>query len=114
MGKPKLYETHTFMITTKIYKWTYCCAFNLSLALYKTHVLMKVIFIQRDFKNIQGLLGKIQGLFTDIPQISNFQGLFNHTLSYPTPTPIPKKENKFKPKVNVNHNTCNITNCLLI
>ena len=38
--------------------------------------LMKAIFIQRAFKNIQGLLGKIQGLFKDIPQISSFQGLF--------------------------------------
>ena len=76
---------------------------------------MKAIIIQGDFKNIQGLLGEIQGLFKDhIPQISNFQGFFNHTLPYPTPTPTPKKENKFKSRVNVNPNTCNITNCLLI
>ena len=33
---------------------------------------MKAIFIQGAFKNIQGLLGKIQGLFKDILQ-SNFQ-----------------------------------------
>ena len=37
---------------------------------------MKAIFIQGAFENIQGLLGKIQGPFKDIPQISNFQGLF--------------------------------------
>ena len=52
-----------------------CCSFNHSFAqniLYLT----KVIFIQGAFKNIQGLLWKIQGLFQDIPQICNFQGLF--------------------------------------
>ena len=38
--------------------------------------LTKVIFIQGAFKNIQGLLWKIQGLFKDIPQIFYFQGLF--------------------------------------
>ena len=38
--------------------------------------LMKVNFIQGAFKNIQGLRWKIQGLFKDIPKLSNFQGLF--------------------------------------
>ena len=33
---------------------------------------MKVIFIQGAFKNVLGLLGKIQGLFKDILQ-NNFQ-----------------------------------------
>ena len=37
---------------------------------------IKATFIQVAFKNIQGLLWKIQGLFKDIPQICNFQGLF--------------------------------------
>ena len=36
--------------------------------------LMKAIFIQGALKNIQRLPGKIQILFKDIPQISNFQG----------------------------------------
>ena len=56
-------------------KIVYYCSFNHSFAqniLYLT----KVIFIQGAFKNIQGLLWKIQGLFKDIPQICNFQGLF--------------------------------------
>lgn len=78
----------------------------------------KCIFIQGDFKNIQGLLEKIQGLSKDIPQISNFQRLFKDTclshitIPHPHPHPHPtlKKENKFKPRVNVN----NITNCSLI
>ena len=78
----------------------------------------KCIFIHGDFKNIQGLLEKIQGLFNDIPQISNFQGLFKNTclsnITIPHPHPTLKKENKFKPRVNVSHNTCNITNCSLI
>ena len=61
------------MITKK--KNLYCCPFNHSFAqniLYLT----KVIFIQGAFKNIQELMWKIQGLFKDIPQIYNFQGLF--------------------------------------
>ena len=37
--------------------------------------LMKVIFIQGAFNNIQRLLWKIQGLFKDIPLFFNFQGL---------------------------------------
>ena len=38
--------------------------------------LTEVIFIEGAFKNIQGLLWKIQGLFKDIPQFFNSQGLF--------------------------------------
>ena len=49
----------------------------------KTFFLMKVIFIQGAFKNIQGLLWKIQGLFKDIPQLFfNFQGLFKDTMLF--------------------------------
>ena len=90
--------------------------------LHKTLVLVMASFIKGAFKNIQGFLGKIQGLFKDISQIYNFQGLFKDTcLSHITiphphryPHPTLKKENKFKPRVNVNHNTSNITNCSLI
>ena len=53
------------MITEKIF--VYCCVFNHSFA-QNIFFKMKVIFIQGAFKNIQGLLWKIQGLFKDIPQ----------------------------------------------
>ena len=36
----------------------------------------RLFFIQGAFKNIQGPLWKIQGLFKDIPQLLNFQRLF--------------------------------------
>lgn len=36
----------------------------------------EVLFIQGAFNTIQGLLGKIQGLFKDFPEFFNFQGLF--------------------------------------
>ena len=50
---------------------------NLCIAFFCTkHFLMKDIFIQGTFNNIQGLLWKIQGLFKDIPLFFNFQGLF--------------------------------------
>ena len=39
-------------------------------------VLPKVSFIQGAFKNYQGLPWKIQGLFKNIQQFFNFQGLF--------------------------------------
>ena len=49
---------------------------NLCIAFFCTkHFLMKDIFIQGTFNNIQGLLWKIQGLFKDIPLFFNFQGL---------------------------------------
>ena len=48
----------------------------------KHFFLMKVIFIQGAFKNIQGLLWKIQGLPKDIPQFFNFQGLFKDTMLF--------------------------------
>ena len=57
------------MITKKIF--VYCYAFNHSFA--PNIFLMKVIFIQGAFKNIQGLLWKIQGLFKNMML---FQGLF--------------------------------------
>jgi len=71
---------------------------NLSFTLHKTLVLMKAIFIQGDFKNIQGLLGKIQGLFKDITQISNFQGFFKDVFitHYHTPPPPPPHPQKGK------------------
>ena len=55
---------------------------------------MKVIFIQGAFKNIQGLLWKIQGLFKDIPQyyfsifkdMTLFQGLFKAHVNHVCPT----------------------------
>ena len=80
-GKPKLYEK-TFMITKKIY--TLLC-FQI-FPLRKTLFLMKAIFIQGASKNIHGensnILGKIQGLFKDILQISNFQGLFKDMMLF--------------------------------
>ena len=42
----------------------------------------KVIFNQGAFKNIQGLLWKIQGLFEDIPQFFNSPGLFKAHANY--------------------------------
>ena len=54
-----------------------CTAVLLIIPLRKTFFfLTKVILIQGAFKNIQGLQWKIQGLFKDIPQFFNFQGLF--------------------------------------
>ena len=53
----------------------YCGTFNQSF-MQNILFLTKVIFIQGAFKNIQGPLWKIQGLFKDIPQLFNFQGLF--------------------------------------
>ena len=39
-------------------------------------------FIQGALNNIQGLLWKIQGLFKDIPQFFNFQGLFKDMILF--------------------------------
>ena len=55
MGTPKSYKENTFMITKKIF--LYCCASNNSCM--QKIFLMKVIFIQGAFKNIQALLWKI-------------------------------------------------------
>ena len=66
------------MITKKIS--VHCCSFNHSLR--KRFFLTKVIFIQGAFKNIQGLLWKIQELFKDIPQFFNFQGLFKDMMLF--------------------------------
>ena len=50
------------------------------------------MFTQGAFKNIQGLLWQIQGLFMDIPQFFNFQGLFkaraNHVLLSALPSEL--------------------------
>ena len=60
-------KTHfcTIMITKKI---SYCCAFNLFLA--QNTFFIEGYFYSRSFQK------RIQGLFKDIPQFSNFQGLF--------------------------------------
>ena len=50
----------------------YCCDFNHSFV-QNNLFLTKVIFIQGAFRNIQGLVWKIQGLFKDMLL---FQGLF--------------------------------------
>ena len=52
----------------------YSYAFNLPFA--QNAFLTEVNSIQGAFKNIQGLLWKIQGLFKDFPKFFNFQGLF--------------------------------------
>ena len=53
------------MITKKMF--VYCCAFNHSLfaqnSFFFFFLTIKATFIQVAFKNIQGLLWKIQGLF---------------------------------------------------
>ena len=48
----------------------YCCAFNLLFA--QNTFLTKVNSIQGAFKNIPGLLWKIQGLFKDFPTVFQF------------------------------------------
>ena len=42
----------------------------------RKHCVDEVLFIQGPFYKIQGLLGKIQGLFKDLSRFFNFQGLF--------------------------------------
>ena len=78
-GTLKSYKENTFMITKKIF--VYCYMLSI-IPLRKTFFLMKVFFIQGAFKNIQGLLWKIQGLFKDIAQFFNFQGLFKDTMLF--------------------------------
>ena len=68
-GKKTLFLMHAWSPR----KFVYCCEFNHSFA-QNIIFLTNIIFIQGAFKNIQGLLWKIQGLFTDIQQFSNFQG----------------------------------------
>ena len=51
-----------------------CCAFNHSFV-QNIIFLTNIIFIQGAFKNIQGLLWKIQGIIKDIAQFFIFQGL---------------------------------------
>ena len=59
----------------------YCCDFNHSFV-QNNLFFTKVIFIQGAFKNIQGLVWKIQGLFKDIPHFFNFQGLFKEMMLF--------------------------------
>ena len=66
---PKSYE-NTYMITKKI-----CVLLSFNHSFAYNFLLTKVILIQGAFKNIQGPLWKIQGLFIGIPQFFNFQGL---------------------------------------
>ena len=77
-GNTEIICEHTFLITLKIHILLCFQIFPLR----KTLFLIRAIFIQGAFKNIQGLLGKIQGLFKDIPQISNFQGLFKDIMIF--------------------------------
>ena len=65
-------------------KFVYCSALLSIIPLCKTcfFFLTKVIFIQGAFKNNQGLLWRIQGLFKDIHQFFNFQGLFKACVNH--------------------------------
>ena len=69
------WEENTFPHAWSPRKFVYCCAFNHSFA-QNIIFLTNIIFIQGAFKNIQGLLWKIQGIFKDIAQFFIFQGLF--------------------------------------
>ena len=57
------------------YQENLCIAVLSIIPLCKTFFLMKVIFTQGTFKNIQGLLWKIQGLFKDILHFKVKKGL---------------------------------------
>ena len=57
------------------YQKNLCIAVLSIIPLCKTFILMKVIFTQGAFKNIQGLLWKIQGLFKDILHLKVKKGL---------------------------------------
>ena len=57
----EIIRKHTFMITKKMCVLLCFQSFNLSFA--QNTLLTKVIFIQGAFKNIHGVLWKIQGLF---------------------------------------------------
>ena len=79
-GTPKSLK-NTFIITKTICVLlcfqSFLCA--------KQFFLTRVIFIQGAFKNIQGLLWKIQGLLKDIPQFFSFQRLFKDTDAFSRP-----------------------------
>ena len=62
-----------------------CIAVLSIIPLCKTVFLTRVIFIQGAFKNIQGLLWKIQGLLKDIPQFFSFQRLFKDMMLFQGP-----------------------------
>ena len=79
-GTPKSQE-NTLLIT----KENLCIAlhcFQSFLCTKHAFFLTKVIFIQGAFKNNQGLLWRIQGLFKDIHQFFNFQGLFKNMMLF--------------------------------
>ena len=64
-------------------KFMYCSALLSIIPLCKTcFFLTRVIFIQGAFKNNQGLLWRIQGLFKDIHQFFNFHGLFKNMMLF--------------------------------
>ena len=69
------------MITTEIF--VYYCAFNHSFT-QNFFFFNESYFYSRSFQkiNIQALLWKIQGLFKDIPQFFNFQGLFKTCVNH--------------------------------
>ena len=69
-GKKTLFLMHAWSPR----KFVYCCEFNHSFA-QNIIFLTNIIFIQGAFKNIQGLLWKIQGIFKGIAQVFIFQGL---------------------------------------
>ena len=59
----------------------YSCAFNHSFT-QNIIFLTNIIFIQGAFKNIQGLLWQIQGIFKDIAQFFIFQELFKDMMLF--------------------------------
>ena len=59
-----------------------CIAVLSIIPLNKKFCINEGYFIQGALNNIQGLLWKIQGLFKDIPQFFNFQGLFKDMILF--------------------------------
>ena len=59
-----------------------CIAVLSIIPLSKKFCINEGYFIQGALNNIQGLLWKIQGLFKDIPQFFNFQGLFKDMILF--------------------------------
>ena len=53
-----------------------CLAELLKFSCTRQHCVNEVLLNQGPFDKIQGLLGKIQGLFKDLSKLLNFQGLF--------------------------------------
>ena len=65
-------------------KSVYCSAFLSIIPLCKTCFFFfnEGYFCSRSFQNNQGLLWRIQGLFEDIHQFFNFQGLFKNMMLF--------------------------------